>query len=61
MKSPSLPREQITSSSQTGQPSKKAYQPPMLADYGSLVEYTQASTGSIRADRIGPRPNRFSR
>ncbi len=61
MKSPSLPREQITSSSQTGQPSKKAYQPPMLADYGSLVERTRNSVGSVRADRIGPRPNRFSR
>jgi hypothetical protein len=61
MKPPTQPREQTTSPSQTGQPGKKAYQPPVLTDYGVLLEITQATTGTGTRDRLGPPPNRLSR
>lgn len=50
-----------TSTSTAPLPHKKPYQRPTLTDYGTLLELTQATSGGIRADRIGPAPNRVSR
>jgi hypothetical protein len=52
MKPPLLSHKQVTSRSQARQPGKKAYQPPVLTDYGVLLEITQATTGTGTRDRL---------
>jgi len=52
MKQPSLPREQTASPSQVRQPNRKAYQPPTLMGYGSLIDFTRASIRGLRPDRV---------
>jgi len=61
MKQLSLPRKQSISPSQAGKTGKKVYHPPSLTGYGSLIDFTRTTTGSLRRDNgIFPK-NRASR